>query len=222
MVKKAGISSNKTRSDTYQKGEWMGRSNNQKTSKPVTAPQAESKKEESGIERNKYIYEQVNGWIENADNKVSVSCGIFTGAFGVFTFLAERYIKAPDNPIINECWHKAYQWSFVLSLLAMAVAVFFYAKAVIPNLKSSGKVKATQKKYPLYYGDIRAFNLEEYQKLMAKGTDKDFKDELILESWHNAGICFRKMKWYKKGVITSIVAIGLAAVSFTAHFLMYR
>lgn len=200
----------------------MGRSSSQKSGMPSATSQAESKKEESGIERSKYVYEQVNGWIENADNKVSVSCGIFTGAFGVFTFLAERYVKAPDNPVINKCWHAIYKGSFILSLLVMAVAVFFYAKAIIPNLKSSGKIEATQKKYPLYYGDIHSLKLEDYQKLMAKGTDKDFNDELILESWHNAGICLRKMKWYKAGVVASIVAIGLAAVSFTAHFLMYR
>ena len=104
----------------------------------------------------------------------------------------------------------------------MALAVFFYAKAIIPNLKSSGNVKSTQKKYPLFYGDIHSLKLEKYQELMSKGTDKDFNEELILESWHNAGISLRKMQWYKRGVITSIIAIGLAAISFTAHFLMYR
>lgn len=200
----------------------MGKSNNQKANKLATTLQAEEKKEESSIERNKYIFEQINGWIENADNKVSVSCGIFTGGFGVFTFLAERYVKALDNPIVNECWYKVYQCSFALSLIAMAISVFFYAKAIIPNLKSSGKVKASQKKYPLYYGDICAFSLEKYQNLMTKGTDKDFNDELILECWHNAGICLKKMNLYKKGVITSIVAFGLAVVSLIAHLLMYR
>ena len=200
----------------------MKETKKQKHNKPVAAPLAESKLEESNIERSKYVYEQINRWIDNADNKVSVSCGIFTGVFGVFAFLAERYVKASDNPIVNECLHRIYQWSFVLSLFVMAIAVFFYAKAIIPNLKSSNNVNTTQKKYPLYYGDIRSINLEEYQALMAKGTDEDFNDELILECWHNAGICLRKMKWYKKGVIASIIAIGLAAVSFTAHFLMYR
>ena len=200
----------------------MGRSNNQKPNKPDAVSQAKSKKEEIATERTRFVYEQINRWIENADNKVSVSCGIFTGAFGVFTFLAERYVKAPENPTINEFWYTAYHLCFVLSLIAMAIAVFFYAKAIMPNLKSSGKIKADQKKYPLYYGDICSLDLEKYQKLMAKGTDKDFNDELIMECWHNAGICLGKMKWYKKGVISSIAAIGLAAVSFTAHFLMYR
>lgn len=193
----------------------MGGFKNQKSNIPSETMQ-------SGIERSKYVYEQINGWIENADNKVNISCGIFTGAFGVFSFLAERYVKAPNNPVINDCWHKVYQWSFVLSLLAMAIAVFFYAKAIMPNLKSSGKLKAKQKKYPLYYGDICLLNLEDYQKLMDKGTEKAFNDELVLESWYNSKICLGKMKWYKNGVITSIAAFGLAVISFIAHFLMYR
>ena len=208
--------------DIYQRDERMGRSNNQKSNTPSAIPKSSEKAEVSSLERSKYVYEQVNGWIENADNKVSVSCGIFTGAFGVFTFLAERYVKAPANPIINECWHKVYQLSFILSLVAMALAVLLYARAVLPNLKSNGKAKPTQKKFPIFYGDIHSLSFETYQRLMKNGTDKDFNNELTQEIWHNAGICMNKMRWYKKGVIISIVAIGLAAVSFISHFLMYR
>ena len=200
----------------------MGKSNNHKPSELAATLQTEVRNEERGIERSKYVYEQVNGWIENADSKVGVSCGVFTGVFGVFTFLANRYVNEPDNPVINNIWHVIYQWSFIIGLLVMAVAVFFYAKAIIPNLKSSGKVKATPKKYPLYYGDIHSLSLEDYQNVMEKGSEKDFNNELILECWHNAGICLKKMRWYKAGVIASLFAIGLAAVSFTAHFLMYR
>ncbi len=200
----------------------MGKANNQKTKTPSAVLQSDEKPDDNILERSKYVYEQVNGWIENADNKVSVSCGIFTGAFGVITFLAERYITVPDNPVINECLRTIYQTSFGLSLLVMAFAVFFYAKSIIPNLKSSGKMKPKQKKYPIFYGDIHSLGLEEYQRLMAKGTNQHFIDELILESWHNSGICLKKMKWYKAGVITSIIAIFLAFVTFGAHLLMYR
>lgn len=200
----------------------MGRSNNQKLSKPVVNPQSDVKSDKSDIERNKYVYERVNGWIDNADNKVSVSCGIFTGVFGIIMFLAERYVNVLETPVIKGCWHTVYHWSFILSFLTIVVAAFFYAKAIIPNLKSSGEINATQKKYPLFYGDIHSLKLEDYQKLIAKSTDEDFKDELIRESWHNAGICLQKMKWYKRGVITSIIAIGFAAISFISHFLMYR
>ena len=173
------------------------------------------------LERSKYIYEQINSWIENADNKVSVSCGIFTGVFGVVTFLAEQYIKIPDNPVINRCWQEIYKRSFVASLLFMAVAFLFYALAIIPNLKSSGR-NLKEKKFPVFYGDISTLDYEKYKTLMTNGNEQDFNEELILESWFNSGICTRKMKRYKTGVILSIIAISFAFLSFICHFLMYR
>ena len=151
------------------------------------------------LERSKYVYEQINSWIENADNKVSVSCGIFTGVFGVVTFLAEQYIK----------------------ILVMASAVLLYALAIIPNLKSSGKNKS-EKEYPVYFGDISTIDYEKYKNLMKNGNEQNFNEELILESWFNSGICTKKMKRYKMGVILSIIAVSFAFLSFICHFLMYR
>ncbi len=199
----------------------MGRSKNQKPPIASTASQIDAKEEESGIERSKYVFEQVNGWIENADNKVSVSCGVFTGVFGVITFLAEKLVNVPDNATIYESWHCVYRISMVLSLLIIACAVYFYAKAIIPNLKSSGNIEATKKKYPVYFGDIHSYNLDDYRILMERGTDRDFINELIQESWYNSGICLKKMKYYRVGVIFSIIAIVLAFVSFGAHCFMY-
>lgn len=42
------------------------------------------------IERNKFLYQLVNGWIGNADNKVSIFCGVFTVIFGILTFLSDQ------------------------------------------------------------------------------------------------------------------------------------
>lgn len=199
----------------------MEQLNYQKSSISSVNYRPEIIKEDSKLERSKYVYDQINGWIENADNKVSVSCGVFTGVFGIFAFLTEWYVKVPQDLVINECWNLVYHWSFFLSILTIVISFFFYAKAIIPNLKSSGKTKATQKKFPLYYGDIHSMQMESYQELMKKGTDRDFDEELVLESWFNAGICFRKMKCYKQGVISSLVAIGFVVISFMAHYLMY-
>ena len=195
---------------------------NQKANIPPATPQLNPKSVINSIERSKYVHEQVNGWIENADSKVSISCGILTGVFGVFTFLTEWYVKDPAQPIINEAWHKVYLLSFILSVVAISLAVLFYVIAVFPNLKTSGKVKPTQKQFPIFFGDINSLNYETYQKLMKNGTDQDFIDELTLEIWHNSAICLNKMRWYKKGLITSSVAIFLAVVSFISQFMMYR
>lgn len=194
-----------------------GRPNNS----PITdnSPKEEIK---DSLERNKYVFELVNHWIENADNKVSVSCGIFTGVFGVITYLADRYGTAPDNAGINSCLRCIYRGSFVVSLLLMLLAIVLYAAAIIPNLKTSGTPKATQKKYPIFFGDIQSLDYRLYKTRMARGTDEAFNDEIVLESWHNSGVCQKKMVRYRRGVILSCIAIGFALLSLGAHFFMYR
>ena len=81
---------------------------------------------------------------------------------------------------------------------------------------------ASEKEFPVYYGDISTLKYEDYHYLMIRGTDEAFLEELIHESWYNSRICMRKMKWYKAGVIASLVAIAFAFLSFGAHCLMYK
>lgn len=173
-------------------------------------------------ERNKYVYELVNNWIENADNKVSVSCGIFSGVFVVISFLRENYIKIPKDAIISSCWNWIYKISFILSFILLIASIYYYVRAIIPNLGSNCN-EPEKKKYPIYYGDIRKIDEQKYLELMMnEGTEDDFNAELIKEIYINSGICLKKMERYKTGVILSFAAIVAAVVSLGAHFLMYR
>ena len=83
-------------------------------------------------------------------------------------------------------------------------------------------VKRLEKKYPIYFGDIQSLDYRLYKTRMARGTDEAFNDEIVLESWHNSGVCQKKMVRYRRGVILSCIAIGFALLSLGAHFFMYR
>ena len=177
-------------------------------------------KTENKLERSKYIYEQVNNWIENADNKVSISCGIFSGVFAVITFLSER---VTGSVAVNECWKTLYQWCFGISLGLMMVSLFFYVWAINPNLGKSGKKKngpIPKKKYPVFYGDIAELELADYKKAMNQATDVDFINELQAEAHYNSVICTKKMKKYKAGLWFSFAAIVFAIGSWVAKYLM--
>lgn len=171
-------------------------------------------------ERSKYVFDLVNSWIENNDNKVSVSCAVLTGAFGVVTFLSERLIKSDASTATNSCWAYTHSLSFYSSLIAMGIAIVLFCFAIMPKLNSNGT--SSNKKYPLFFRDIASLSIDEYKKKVLKSTETDFINELILETHINSGICLRKMRLYKAGVIFSLIAIGLAILSFVSHFLMYR
>ncbi len=174
---------------------------------------------DNALERGKFVYGLVNKWIENADNKVNISCAIFTALFGIISFLAEQCINVPDNPRINEFWRDAYMASFILSLVFMALGIIFFISAIFPNLKSSDK---NEKKHPIYFGDIQALDINEYKNTVKKATDEDFYQEILSENHFNSGVCMKKMKRYRNGILFSTIAMGFAFLSFLAHVLMYR
>ena len=197
-------------------------SNEKEVNRPSSLPHTNSKepKWDSVIERGKYVYDLINGWIENADNKVSISCAVLTGVFSIITFLAERFKVAQELPVTNGIWNYIYKFSFTSSLVLISLAILFYIKAIIPNLKSNNK-ESSEKRFPIYYGDIQELMFEDYMGIMKKSTDEDFAEELFNESWYNSRICMRKMRNYRRGVILSGIAIGLAIISLVAEVMMH-
>ena len=179
-------------------------------------------KNEDKLDRSKYVYEQVNSWIENADNKVSISCGIFSGVFGVITFLSERLAASVS---VNGCWQTIYHWCFGIGLVLMLFSILFYVLAINPNLGKSGKKKngtAPKKEYPIFYGDIAELKLSDYMKAMNQATDTDFINELQAEAHYNSEICTKKMKNYRIGLWLSFAAIVFALGSWAARFFMFH
>ncbi|MCR5629593.1 Pycsar system effector family protein [Eubacterium sp.] len=169
----------------------------------------------------KYVFDHVNRWIENADNKVSSACAIFTVVFTVITYLAQIYIKEPPAKAqVDDTIKKIYIFAFGLSLVVMFISLVFFLKAIIPNLKSSGK-NETKKVFPIYFGDICKIEVEDFQRMIDKVSERQVLEEIITEIHFNSGICMKKMKNYRIAVIFAFGAIILAFVSFGARFFMY-
>lgn len=164
-----------------------------------------------------YSYDLINGWIANADNKVSVSCAIFTGAFGVISFISENIDNGSDLCVTNECWRTIYLCSFVISIVVLLLAILFYSFAIFPNLKTNG---VDNNKYPIYFGDIQSLKYEEYYDRVATGN-KAFLNEIVHECWFNSHICMKKMKRYRYALFFSLIAIIAAIISLISHYCMY-
>ena len=190
----------------------MGKKNNMRNNAvPTQEPLNPTQHSNDKLGRSMYVYDLVNKWIENADNKVSVSCAVFTGVFSVITFLFDKQVTAYDGATRNTCGQCIYTLLFVASIIAMVVALLFYAISIIPNLNSNEDTK--RKEYPIFYGDIQNLNIEEYKQLMDNGTEEQFIDELVSDTLYNSKICYKKMKNYKVAVIISLVAIILSFLS---------
>ena len=174
------------------------------------------------LEHSKFVYEQVKSWTEHADNKVNISCGIFTGVFAVISFLSGRITPTET---VNECWRIAYYWSFASSLVTMLISILLYVLAINPNLGKSGEKKngvIPQKKYPVFFGDISEMTLEDYKKLMNKATDEDLIDELQNETHFNSKECYSKYCFYRIGLWLSFSAVIISGFSWMSRFFMFN
>ena len=188
----------------------------EKSNSPTQTTELNSK-----IDQSKYVFDLVNKWIENADNKVGVSCGVFGGVYGILAFLGGRI----TGDIVKQEWLKnTSTLCFAVSAIIMGISVLFYVLAINPNLsyKSSKHDSKIRSHYPVYYGDIAGMNIDHYLKVVNEASSACFIDEIQRETHINSGICFRKMKRYRVGIWTSFGAITLATISLAARFLMYH
>ncbi len=173
------------------------------------------------VERAKYVYDQVNGWIGNADNKVSVSCGVFTGAFGVITFLGEAYVRVLDQvAVVNTGMSTLHTFALGGALVLMAMALVFYAKALRPDHTSAKKAKGSAK-FPIFYGDIAGMELDLFERTLCGADDKVFVRELAAEIHTNSRICKAKMENLARALGFSFCSILMALVSLYAKIHMY-
>lgn len=194
-------------------------------------PEIETRKSEMGdssddliakrVERAKYVYDQVNGWIGNADNKVSVSCGVFTGAFGVITFLGEAYVRVPDQAaVVNTGMSTLHTFALGGALVSMAMALVFYAKALRPDLTSVEEAEGSVE-FPIFYGDIAGMEFERFERILCGADDKVFVRELAAEIHTNSRICKMKMENLKWALGLSFGSLLTALASLYAKIHMY-
>ena len=161
------------------------------------------------LEQNKYVYDLVNKWIANADNKVSVSCAVVTGVFTAISFLTGNSEKVVE---FYMCWGWLYKICYAMSLLFMFFSIVYFFAAINPNLGSNGTAQnaspVKEKGCPLFYGDIAKLKLADYKERANIADERVFIDELQNEIHYNSKICTSKMKRYRNGLRCSFVAIA--------------
>lgn len=189
-----------------------------------------SESSSSLLERSKYSLDLVNTWINVADTKVSISCGVFSVIFAVIVFVAENLLGKLDEPEqINGYIYMLFFIALVFTVILFLVAIFFHIWAVKPSFfsgsmssKKQSKKEAVQPAFSIFYDEIRVFKKPADYIKAAKGiSEEQFTDEILKEVYYNSVICSKKMRRFKAGIFFAFMAILLSLVSCILYCCAY-
>lgn len=170
------------------------------------------------VESNKYTLELVNGWINNADTKISIACGISSVVLAVIAFGAENILgDLAKNNGLNGYVMSLFGLAFAVACVTFLASLWYYFLALNPSLISS-KSEIEKPKYSIFYKDISRFaNVDAYMECTKDVTEEEFNQELMREIYINSDICTKKMQRFKSGMWCSVISI-FATVSACALF----
>lgn len=172
------------------------------------------------IESNKYTLELVNGWINNADTKISIACGISSVVLAVIAFGAENILgDLAKNNGLNGYVMPLFVLAFAVACITFLVSLWYYFLALNPSLISS-KSEIEKPKYSIFYKDISKFaNVDAYMECMKDVTEEEFNQELMREIYINSDICTKKMQRFKTGMWCSVISIFAAVLACALFYL---
>lgn len=168
------------------------------------------------IEQDQFILEQMNTWINNADTKVSVSCGLIAAVFAIIAFFCENYATEISSQIVakHPCLLFWAVFFACIAAITFFIALLYYFSAIAPRFWGFKKNQKNQPEYSIFFEDISTFaSVDDFVDCAMHTTEKQLHDEIRKEIYFNSKICSKKMHNYKIGLIVSIFSIFLAIVA---------
>lgn len=181
------------------------------------------------IERNKYVFELVNMWISNADNKINIAFAMLSAVVAVVVFITDSLLSdIPVSQNARPCMLNIFYCLAIFAGVCFCLSILFYLLSVIPRLTSDKSIKDKLKKnkeekkakYSIFYDEIKDFEKAEHYVEAAKAADLEvFNEELLKEIYYNSDICSKKMHWFRCGGVASFATIILSLIAALFYFL---
>lgn len=186
--------------------------------------ETEKNTNQCSVESNKYTLDLINGWINNADSKISIACGISSVVLAVIALVAEQILgNMAENSTLNGYVIPFFVVAAVIAGITFLGSLWYYFLALNPSLLS-GETPISKPKYSIFYKDISKFsNIDDYMQCVEKATEDDFYKELLQEIFINSHICTKKMQRFKIGMRLSVISIlttVLASVLFYSAIIL--
>ena len=177
------------------------------------------------LDRAKYYLELVNNWIIAADEKVSISCGVFSVIVAAIVFVAEKILEGTYKcGGANADIYKCFIVVGIIATITFLASVFFHLLAINPSFKTEEYSESgnKHKEFTLFYDKIRRFETaEDYIQSVRNCSEKQFEEEVLREVYINSGICTNKMKRFRCGIWLGWISIILIVICSILYYYAY-
>ena len=144
-----------------------------------------------------YIFSNINSWINNVDNKVSIFIGIQTAVLSlIFLRTFDWFVSNFFSMTLTEM-----VVSFI-GFLMLIVSLYYSLRGLFPSVKASDNNSGL-----MFFGEISNCSLEKYKKLIASANEKEYQDELVEQIHTNSLIASVKFSSYKRSVLFFVTGL---------------
>lgn len=168
-----------------------------------------------------HILDNVNMWIENCDNKAStILATIGIVASLIFTTDAfEALTNLVKTSLSNGGWKCLWAVGALLSIVSMAVGIFYLVLVITPKLiftythKDRGRTETSDFPSLMFYGQVaKQESVDDYKNNIGS-ADKEFVYKDLCFQIHSASIiCTTKFQNLKKGLASFFIGLLLLVI----------
>ncbi len=157
------------------------------------------------------LLEEINSWIQHADNKASILIAFLAILIGLTTNIYKAFAIINNCIITSTAKLKAAILIFFLILYfcSMLLTIIFLAFVLIArkSVLSFKKAQGICNKSFLFYNDIASIGFEIFNKTTKTLSDDDIINELNKQIITNSYIAKRKYHFFNCALITSLILL---------------
>lgn len=166
------------------------------------------------------ILARINGWIENCDSKVSIilsGMGVFAGILFATDYVAKFADILQFMAEAKTIWSAVYLavWAISLSLLIYGFICLIYALIARINTAEFARRGIKQDSLIFFSNIAQNSDLSAYCEKLKNYNSDQMEDDIISQIYICALICTKKFSLYKKGLIFSLLGVGVFMIMVT-------
>lgn len=154
-----------------------------------------------------FIFSNINNWINNIDNKVSILIAFLAVILG-FIICNDKFFNYLTN--IN----LLYRYGIYTIIILLSISCFLCILSLMGRIKAKGNYKSK-----IYFGSISNMDRKDFFDELETYSTQNYIEDLKNQIFINSCICDKKVRLYNCALKLSLGAVLLSLSLFVLYIL---